>query len=603
MKPILLYFKKLHVFAGARLYVNMLLGLLISFFDSLGILLILPMLSLIGFADSTVTQLPIISDLLKPLVSLPASLSLPLVLGLYVTILTLTGLLQRNQSVVSVGIHQGFIRFLRLDTYRTLIESDWSFFLKKRSSDFQHILTSELARVSQGTQLFLSLVQALIFTVIQIALAFLLSPILTVMVLVSGLLLAAFARRFVGRAKQLGNRTSELSQNYFLGINEHFHGMKEMKSNRMEQSHLNWFQELCVRMEQNMVQFTRLQATTQVYYRLASAALIAVFVYVSLQVFHVQTGQMLLIVLILGRLWPRFSSIQSNVEQIYSSIPAFNSVMKLKAECEAARELNLQSQALQNIEPLPLEEALECRNVYFRYNRNEGTCALRNINLRIPSGSLTAIVGKSGAGKSTLIDMLMGMIQPERGEVVVDGKQLTPERLTAFRASVSYVSQDPFLFHATIRENMLLVKPEATETEIWDALRFSASDEFVQQLPQGLDTVLGDRGIRLSGGERQRIVLARAILRQPSILILDEATSALDLENEAKIRTAIDQLKGKMTIIVIAHRLSTIRNADQVLVMEQGELIQQGGYQQLSSDSKGRFSKLLHMQADQTLQP
>ncbi len=110
--------------------------------------------------------------------------------------------------------------------------------------------------------------------------------------------------------------------------------------------------------------------------------------------------------------------------------------------------------------------------------------------------------------------MLMGMIQPERGEVAVDGKPLTPERLSSFRASVSYVAQDPFLFHSSIRENMMLVKPEATEAEIWEALQFSASDEFVRRLPQGLDTVLGDRGIRLSGGERQRIVLARAILRK-----------------------------------------------------------------------------------------
>ncbi len=142
-----------------------------------------------------------------------------------------------------------------------------------------------------------------------------------------------------------------------------------------------------MRMEQNMVRFTRLQATTQLYYKLASAVMIAIFVFVSVQVLQVQTGQMLLIVLILARLWPRFSSIQSNVEQIYSSVPAFNSLIELRAECKAARELDLQQQACSNIDPLPLKEALECRNVYFRYNRNEAACALRNINLRIPSGT------------------------------------------------------------------------------------------------------------------------------------------------------------------------------------------------------------------------
>jgi ATP-binding cassette subfamily C protein len=141
-----------------------------------------------------------------------------------------------------------------------------------------------------------------------------------------------------------------------------------------------------------------------------------------------------------------------------------------------------------------------------------------------------------------------------------------------------------------------LVDPYAEDTELWNALKFSVSDEFVRMLPQGLDTVIGDRGIRLSGGERQRIVLARAILKRPSILVLDEATSALDSENERLIQEALDRLKGSMTIIVIAHRLSTIRNADQVIVIEQGEVIQQGGYKQLSQEAKGKFRQLLNYQ-------
>jgi ATP-binding cassette subfamily C protein len=216
---------------------------------------------------------------------------------------------------------------------------------------------------------------------------------------------------------------------------------------------------------------------------------------------------------------------------------------------------------------------------------------------------MTAIVGKSGAGKSTLIDMLIGMVKPEIGEVRVDGRLLNGAEVKfgsgnrfAFRQTISYVSQEPFLFHATLRENLLVAAPDATEAHMWEALQFAASEDFVRRLPQGLDTELGDRGIRLSGGERQRIVLARAILRKPSVLILDEATSALDSENEAHIQAALEKLKGSMTIIVIAHRLSTIRHADQVLVMEQGRLIRQGGYQQLAAESDGVFGKLLSYQ-------
>jgi ATP-binding cassette subfamily C protein len=210
---------------------------------------------------------------------------------------------------------------------------------------------------------------------------------------------------------------------------------------------------------------------------------------------------------------------------------------------------------------------------------------------------MTAIVGKSGAGKSTLIDLIMGLVKSESGRILIDGIPLTEEQLLNWRSSIGYVSQDPFLFHTSIRENLRLVDPDASEEQMWRALQFSSSASFVRKLPQGLDTIIGDRGIRLSGGERQRLVLARTMLRNPSVLVLDEATSALDSENEQQIHEALERLKGHVTIIVIAHRLSTIRTADRVIVLEEGRVIQEGGYQQLSMDSSGTFSKLLHMQA------
>ncbi|MBL1703891.1 ATP-binding cassette domain-containing protein, partial [Klebsiella pneumoniae] len=170
--------------------------------------------------------------------------------------------------------------------------------------------------------------------------------------------------------------------------------------------------------------------------------------------------------------------------------------------------------------------------------------------------------------------------------------------LLALRKSISYVQQDPFLFNASIRENLLMIEPNASEEQIWDALDFAAAAEFVRTLPNGLDTFIGDRGVRLSGGERQRLVLARAILRKPSILVLDEATSALDTENEALIQSALEKLKGQMTIIVIAHRLSTIRNADQVIVLDKGEVVQQGEFNQLARERKGVFRNLLGKQVE-----
>ena len=307
--------------------------------------------------------------------------------------------------------------------------------------------------------------------------------------------------------------------------------------------------------------------------------------------FQAQSAQLMLIIVIFARLWPRVSGIQSNLEQLGSLIPSFKALIDLQNECLKAQEINEESYT--NVEPILIKDGLECQNVYFRYNQNQSSYALENINILIPANHMTAIVGPSGAGKSTLIDLLMGLNQPEKGNVLVDGTVLTNDNVLSLRRSISYVPQDPFLFNATVRDNLLMIEPNASEEQIWEALEFSSAAEFVKKLPQGLDTLIGDRGIRLSGGERQRIVLARAILRKPSILVLDEATSALDTENEAKIQEALERLKGKMTIIIIAHRLSTIRNADQVIVLNQGKIIQKGGFSELAGEKKGMFSHLL----------
>jgi ATP-binding cassette subfamily C protein len=190
--------------------------------------------------------------------------------------------------------------------------------------------------------------------------------------------------------------------------------------------------------------------------------------------------------------------------------------------------------------------------------KEKETYAFQNATFDIPSQKITAVVGPSGAWKSSLADLLLGLLKPETGKITVDGVEITRENLHAWRHSVGYVPQETFLFNDTVRGNLLWAMPSAKEEDLWEALRMAAAEDFVGKLPQGLDTVLSDRGIMLSGGERQRITLARTLLRKPRLLLLDEATSALDSENERWIHQAIESLYDNLTIVIIAHRQSTI---------------------------------------------
>ncbi len=232
-------------------------------------------------------------------------------------------------------------------------------------------------------------------------------------------------------------------------------------------------------------------------------------------------------------------------------------------------------------------------DVSFRYDKSRG--ALQDVSFDAPAGQTFALVGATGSGKSTTLNLLHRVFDPTEGRVLIDGRDIRTMTLESLRANIGVVFQEPFIFARSIEENLRIGKPDATKAEMEKALEAAQAIEFVRRSPHGLQTVIGDRGRNLSGGERQRLSIARALLKDPPIMVLDEATSALDARTERQVQLAIDAAKSGRTTFVIAHRLATIRNADRILVFDEGRVIETGSFDELVAQG-GVFAALAKAQ-------
>ena len=554
----------------------------LSTIEGISLLMLVPLLQLVGLnvQEGSIGRLAeFISSIFLIIGIRPTLIT---VLGVYVFIVIIHSLLRRWETSVSLSLEYEFVVRLREKLYRAIANTNWLFFARNKVSDFIHALTIEMERIGAATYYILNLLATGIVAIVYVLLAIKLSAMMTGLVFLCGMGLLLLLKKKTKIAHETGEGLSEAMSSLYNAISEHLNGMKTAKSYGVEERHIEIFRGLAEQVRYMYTHAVQNQAEINYWFNIGSVIILSVILFISVQVLSIPTAGLLLLLFLFARVMPKFSNIQQSFQSLINMLPSFSRVIELQRRCEEAVEIDTQ-----RYEKIDIGNGIRFNKVSFSYDEN--SLVIKDLDLTIKAGQTTAIVGPSGAGKTTIADLLMGLISPNEGSILIDGEKFGPERMRAWREQIGYVPQDTFLFNDTVKSNLLWASPDAKEDKINQTLRLAAAEEFVNSLPKGLDSILGDRGVLVSGGERQRIALARALLRKPSLLILDEATSSLDSENEKRIQNAIEKLHGQMTILVISHRLSTIRGADIIHVVEEGRLVESGTWDELISKENGRF--------------
>lgn len=472
--------------------------------------------------------------------------------------------------VIAIRARVDFVAWLRTTNMRNLLRSDMSYFQKERLGRLSDTLTVQSQRAGDSLHFATDIIAASGIVASYTIAAFLISPLLTLIVMVIILVVVGLVQSFISRAKRLGAeqvlRENELHDSAL----ESLIGISVVKAFLLERRRTDEFEnkaketaEILYRASRNTSQLTVLQ-------EIVLFALVGGIVYIGVSILGVSLTVVVALLFVMYRLMPRITSINTMRHSLTVTLASLASVQK-------TMEDTAEPTIVSGKQSFPgLKKEIELQNVEFSYHSNGKV--LEGTSFSIEKGKMTAILGVSGSGKSTLIDLLLRNYDPTRGSLLVDGVDLRNLDLEEWRRYIGTVSQDTFLFNDTVSANISLGRPGATLEKIIDAAERAHADKFIQRLPDGYDTKIGDRGTNLSGGQRQRIAMARAVLNDPEILILDEATSSLDSRSERLIQESIRRLRDTCTIIVVAHRISTIQDADKIVILEDGRISEEGDW-------------------------
>lgn len=530
---------------------------------------------------SLLLLIPIVNSIANPTSALSVPLlgdislsEFPLValLGLFVALTAFAALITRTSAVNSTALQQTIVDELRQEAFAAILAARWTFVLARRKSDIIEIVTTGAARSGQAFyQLTMLSVTAVLF-VATAAVALLVSPVVAGVAILGVLIVGAAQATAVRPAHRMGRLFGERNRRLQSVMLDSMDSLRLVRAHGADSVWALRLGEAFTDTRQIQIANTRRTATIAAVSAVGLAGAAAALVLVAVWA-QVPPAAIAVILVLVARLASQARSAANTSTLLANSLPAVRDLTQLTAEAQAAAEIPPDSVTQRDVlRCAPGTDLLRFRNVEFTYPAS--TNGVHDISFAVPFGDITVLTGHSGSGKSTTADLALGLLAPHTGVIDVAGEPLMPPDYTWWRTHVAYVPQETVLVPGTLRENLVWsTVADVNDDECWQALDRAAAS-FARHLPDGLDTLLGDRGVRLSGGERQRVAIARALLRTPALLVLDEATSSLDDATEAAVLDLMKSLVPTVTVLVIAHRRSTIEAADHVVEFDRGRVVQ-----------------------------
>ncbi len=484
-----------------------------------------------------------------------------------------------------------FLEDIRTRAGKAIFSSRWEHIASLTSGSVTNIVIHESERGAEGLLALISMLAISVQILVYGLFAFLLSWKMSLVALVTIMFASFAALRLIRAVRMVGKQSVEIDKNYSREFVDFIRGAKLLKatgtvSNAVDNLRFSNTAG-CSAKQKIVVSQSRMRFELQTIISIAMVCIL----YMAIVLLKIKVSVLLVFMFIIMRLSPKITSLQGQYHNYSAFGPALEIVDEMIRDCVEMAEPDLNRGCdFENI-----NEDLRLDNVSYRYD-GANVNALTGVTLSAGAHKFVALVGRSGSGKSTALDLLMGLIEPSKGQVLVDGVDLKEVNRGAFRKRIGFVSQESIFFVGTIRENLCLgLASECDEQYVWKCLHVAQINDFVRSLPESLDTEVGEAGVKLSGGQRQRLAIARALIRRPTLLILDEATSALDSESEASFQRAIEAVAHDYTMVVVAHRLSTIRKAQRIFVFDKGCLVQEGNYTELMNGA-GPFAELVKTQ-------